>query len=65
MKNTPPASRRPGRPPTGHEAMTRFQLVIDRETIEKAEAEAENVGCSVSQVLRGWIDAGQRQKSPG
>lgn len=59
MENTPKSTKRPGRPPFDGEAMTRFQLVIDRGTIADAERVAGERGQSVSQVIRGWIEAGR------
>lgn len=42
--------------------MDLFRLMLTTEQREAAEAEAERRGVSVSEVLRGWIDAGRAKK---
>ncbi len=42
--------------------METFRVLLTREQREAAEAEAERRGVSVSEVLRGWIDAGRAKK---
>lgn len=61
MKDT---ARRPrlGRPTLHGERMDLFRLMLTTEQREAAEAEAERRGVSVSEVLRGWIDAGRAKK---
>lgn len=53
---------RPGRPALHGERMETFRVLLTREQREAAEVEAERRGVSVSEVLRGWIDAGRAKK---
>ncbi|MEQ1712579.1 MAG: hypothetical protein ABL908_14425 [Hyphomicrobium sp.] len=62
MKNTKLTKPTPGRPTIFGERMERTQVMLAPEQREAAEVEAERRGVSVSEVLRGWIDAGRTKK---
>lgn len=58
MSNTQTA--RPGRPTKYGDRLERIQLLITPEQRKAADRESKRRGVSISEVIRGWIDAGRQ-----
>lgn len=56
MKDT--EIKRPGRPPKYDEPLDRVQVLVKRSVREKAEAESQKRGMSISEVYREWMERG-------
>lgn len=57
MADTP--KRKPGRPPMFKQALSRREILVERDVDDDALRVAEKRGVSVSEVYREWIAAGR------
>ena len=57
-----PKPRGPGRPVVFGEGLERIQVLVTKAQHAAAKAEAKRQNVSISEIYRGWIDQGRKQK---